>query len=65
MGGDYEHISFLYSQALELQGEVQKAFLHALIYKSLDPQVFIKNSTFYVKKKNYVLSAHNARLRFE
>jgi len=51
MGGDYEHISFLYSQALELQGEVQKAFLHALIYKSLDPQVFIKNSTFYVKKK--------------
>jgi len=39
MGGDYEHISFLYSQALELQGEVQKAFLHALIYKSLDPQM--------------------------
>ena len=31
MGGDYEHIAFLSSQALELQGEVTKAFLHALI----------------------------------
>ena len=49
MGGDNEHIAFLSSQALELQGEVQKAFVFAIIYKYLDPQVFIKNATFYVK----------------
>jgi len=49
MGGENEHIAFLSSQALELQGEVTKAFLHAVIYKSLDPLVFIKNATFYIK----------------
>ena len=42
MGGDNEHTAFLSSQALELQGEVQKAFVHAIMYKYLDPQVFIK-----------------------
>jgi len=49
LGSDNEHIAFLSSQALELQGEVQKAFMHAVIYKSLDPRVFIENATFYVK----------------
>ncbi|XP_020604481.1 uncharacterized protein LOC110043369 isoform X1 [Orbicella faveolata] len=39
LGSDNEHIAFLSSQALELQGEVQKAFMHAVIYKSLDPRI--------------------------
>ena len=48
-GGENEHIAFLSSKALELQGEVKKAFLHAVIYQSLDPLVFIKNATFLFK----------------
>lgn len=39
LGGENEHIAFLWSQALELQGEVQKAFVHAVVYESLDPLV--------------------------
>lgn len=50
LGGENEHIAFLSSKALELQGEVTKAFLHAVIYKSLDPLVFIKNTTFFSLK---------------
>ena len=40
MGGETEHMAFLWSQALELQGEVQSAFVQAILYKSLDPKVF-------------------------
>ena len=49
LGHDNEHIAFLSSKALELEGEVQQAFLHAVIYKCLDPEVFIKNATFSFK----------------
>lgn len=59
MGGENEHIAFLSSKALELQGEVKKAFLHAVIYQSLDPLVFIKSATFLCKitslRRNNVL----------
>ena len=49
MEGDSEHIAFLSSQAQEHQGEVQKAFVHAILYKYLDPQVLTKNATFLCK----------------
>ncbi|KAJ7378343.1 hypothetical protein OS493_023597 [Desmophyllum pertusum] len=32
-------MAFLWLRALELQGEVQEAFTHAVIYKVLDPQM--------------------------
>ncbi|KAJ7378398.1 hypothetical protein OS493_023654 [Desmophyllum pertusum] len=39
IGGVNEHMAFLWLRALELQGEVQEAFTHAVIYKVLDPQM--------------------------
>lgn len=40
VGAENEYMAFLWLRALELQGEVQEAFVHAVIYKALDPQVF-------------------------
>lgn len=39
IGGADEHLAFLIFRALELQGEVQKAFGHAVVYEALDPEV--------------------------
>ena len=39
IGGTDEHVAFLLLRALELQGEVLKAYLYAVIYKTLDPEV--------------------------
>jgi len=41
IGGANEHIAFLLLRAFELQGEVQEAFGHAVMYKSLDPKVTV------------------------
>ena len=41
IGGANEHIHFLLLRALELQGEVQEAYGHAVVYKTLDPKVSI------------------------
>ena len=34
-----EHVAFLLFRAFEMQGEVEEAFGHAVIYRALDPQV--------------------------
>ena len=34
-----EYVAFLLFRAFEMQGEVEEAFGHAVIYKALDPQV--------------------------
>ena len=34
-----EYVAFLLFRALEMQGEVEEAFGHAVIYRALDPQV--------------------------
>ena len=39
IGGADEHVAFLLLRALELQGEVLKAYRHAVIYETLDPEV--------------------------
>lgn len=49
ISGGNEHIAFLRLRALELQGEVQEAFMHAVIYKALDPEVYF--FVFSNKKK--------------
>lgn len=36
-----EYIAFLLFRAFEMQGEVEEAFGHAVIYRALDPQVRI------------------------
>lgn len=43
IGGENEHIAFLWSHALELQGQVLKAFVNSVIYKFLDPEVFLSS----------------------
>ena len=39
IGGADEHVAFLLLRALELQGEVLKAYRYAVIYETLDPEV--------------------------
>ncbi|KAJ7378375.1 hypothetical protein OS493_023630 [Desmophyllum pertusum] len=39
IGGENEYIAFLWLRALELQGEVQAAFVQAIIFKALDPEM--------------------------
>ena len=39
IGGADEHVAFLLLRALELQGEVLKAYGYAVIYDTLDPEV--------------------------
>ena len=34
-----EHVAFLRLRALELQGEVQEAFIHAIVFEALNPEV--------------------------
>ena len=34
-----EYVAFLLFRAFEMQGEVEEAFGHAVIYRALDPQV--------------------------
>lgn len=37
--GGNEHVAFLRLRALELQGEVQEAFIHAIVFEALNPEV--------------------------
>ena len=39
IGKETEYVAFLLFRAFEMQGEVEEAFGHAVIYRALDPQV--------------------------